>query len=41
MIRGEEPQEELYDYEDDEDEVLPEPTIDNLPYIAREIRNVR
>jgi hypothetical protein len=31
----------MYEIEDEEDdEVLPEPTIENLPYIAREVRHV-
>ena len=40
MIKGKEPQEELYDLEDDDEDVLPEPAIENLPYIARELNKV-
>jgi hypothetical protein len=40
-LKGKLPQEEKYDEEDDEEsEILPEPTVENLPYIAREIRPV-
>jgi hypothetical protein len=38
MVKGIEPKEEYYDLEDEEEEVLPDPSIENLSYIAREIR---
>lgn len=38
--RGKEPQEEYYEQDEDEDEIIPEPMIENLSYIAREIRPV-
>jgi hypothetical protein len=40
MVKGVETKEEYYDMEDEEEEILPEPTIENLSYIAREIRAV-
>jgi hypothetical protein len=40
-LKGRQPQEENYDEEEDEEsEILPEPTLENLPYITREIRPV-
>ena len=40
MLRGTDPQEELYEIEEEDDEILPEPTLENLSYLAREIRPV-
>jgi hypothetical protein len=40
-MNGKQPHEEKYEVEDDdESEILPDPTVENLPYIAREIRGV-
>ena len=39
-LRGAEPQEDIYEMDEEDDEVLPEPTVENLSYIAREIRPV-
>ncbi len=39
-LKGTEPQEEMFEIDEAEEEILPEPTIDNLSYIAREIRPV-
>ena len=40
MLKESEPQEELYEMDEEEDEILPEPTLENLSYLAREIRPV-
>ena len=37
-IKGAEPQEEMYELDEEDDELLPEPSVENLSYIAREIR---
>ena len=40
FIKGKEYQEEVCEYEEDDEETLPDPTLENLAYIAREIRIV-
>jgi hypothetical protein len=40
LIKGKDPEEDLYEIEEDEEEILPEPTIDNLTFIARELNKV-
>ena len=41
FIKGKEYLEENFDIEDDDEECLPDPTTENLSYIAREIRIVK
>ena len=40
-LKETEPHEELYELDEEEDEILPEPTVENLTYIAREIKPVK
>ena len=40
-LKGTEPQEEMYEMDEEDDEILPEPTVENLSYLAREIRPVK
>ena len=39
-LKETEPHEELYELDEEEDEILPEPSVENLTYIAREIKPV-
>ncbi len=39
-LKETDPHEDLYELDEEEDEILPEPTVENLTYIAREIKPV-
>jgi hypothetical protein len=39
-LKGCDPHEEMYEMDEEDDEILQEPTVENLSYLAREIRPV-
>jgi hypothetical protein len=40
-LKGKEYQEEICELEEEDEEILPDPSLENLSYIARELRMVK